>query len=328
VKEPLSELALIAVGGTITTVSSNSLDLAAYHETGVKLGAGDLLGRFPEVAGVAVVEPVEFGKGSSTDLTENDWIGLAPLVEGLLERKSGVVILHGTNTIEETAYFLDLCLDSDRPVVLVGAMRPISAISADAGLNLVRALQVAASPRAVGAGVVVMVGERIYPARDVTKTSTWSVDAFRGGNLGPIGFVAPDGEVVIDRTARRSPTLPPPGRGEFPRVDIVMSHVGADGTLIDAAVAAGARGIVSAGAGAGRITKSEGAALQRAVEAGVVVCLSSRVESAWVAPTPSTVASGFVAGRGLPPWKARILLAMALTRTDAATEIQAIFDQS
>jgi L-asparaginase len=328
VKQRLSELALIGVGGTITTVAADSLDLAGYHESGLKLGAGDLLDQFPEAGRVAAVEAIEFREASSTDLTDSDWIELVALVNSLREGKSGVVILHGTNTIEETAYFLDLCLDTETPVVLAGAMRPISALSSDAGMNLVRALQVAASLRTVGSGVVVMVGEKFYPARHVTKTSTWSGDAFRGGNWGPLGFVAPDGEVVIERTERRGLTFLPPGRDEMPRVDIVMSHVGADGALIDAAVTAGARGIVSAGAGAGRTTKSEWAALERAVEAGVAVCLSSRVESAWTTPTPGTLASGFVAGRGLPPWKARILLALALTRTAVATEIQALFDQS
>jgi len=323
----LPSVALVLAGGTIVTVSSSRLDMATYHETGQRESAADLLARLPELASIATVEPVEFRRISSTSITVADWIELRELVASLVERHDGVVLAHGTNTLEETAYFLDLCLESEQPVVVVGAMRPLSALSSDAPLNLVRAVQVAGSPDAAGQGVLVAFNEKIFLARDVVKTSSQQVEGFGAPDAGPIGFVDSTGRVTIDRQRkRRGPGFNLGSVDELLRVDVVMSHVGADGVLIDAAVAAGARGIVIAGTGAGRYTPLEKEALARAARAGVVVCRSSRVASGNVVPTPGT--AGFVAGRGLAPWKARLLLSLALTRTDDPREIQLLFDQA
>jgi len=327
--EGLPRVALVLAGGTIGTVGSSRIDLATYHETGQRESAADLLARLPELASIAAVEAVEFRRGSSNALTVEDWIELHELIESLLRRLDGVVLAHGTNTLEETAYFLDLSLADERPVVVVGAMRPLSALSSDAPLNIVRAVQVAVSPQAFGHGVLVAMNERIFLARDVVKTSSQWLDAFRAPDAGPIGFVDTTGKVTIDRQRRRpGPHFDLESVRELPRVDVVVSYVGADGALIDAAVAAGARGIVSAGMGAGRPTPLEEEALAQVARAGVVVCRSSRVGSGTVVPTPGTVAQGFVAARGLVPWKARLLLLLALTRTSDSGEIQLLFDQA
>lgn len=327
--EGVPRVALVLAGGTIGTIGSSPLDFSSYHETGRRQSASDLVEELPELSKVAEIEPIDFRRVSSTALTIADWLDLLRLVDSLGSRVDGVVVAHGTNTLEETAYFLDLSLADQSPVVFVGAMRPWSGLSSDAPLNLLRAVQVAASPAAVGHGVLVSMDERIFLARDISKASTQGLAAFGAPNAGPIGFIDAEGSVVIDR--RR--TLP---RVEFdvssasdlPRVDIVVSHIGADGLLIDAAVAGGAKGIVSAGTGSGRPTPLEEEALRRAVDAGVVVCRSSRVGSGSVVPTPASVAAGFVAARDQVPWKARLLLSLALTTTDDPEEIQGVFDRA
>ena len=170
---------------------------------------------------------------------------------------------------------------SDRPVVLTGAMRPASALSGDGPLNLVNAVRVAASPQARGLGTLVVLDDTIHGARDVTKSDTMRVSAFRDGASGPLGWVDGDGRIVLGHLPARGRSLEGSFAGvdlrALPRVDIVVSYQGADGVLVDAAVAAGARGIVSAGTGAGYPTPGEVEALERAAAAGVVVCQASRV---------------------------------------------------
>ena len=213
---------------------------------------------------VATVEEVPFRRLPSHALQSADWLELGTRIKGLfdIDRADGVVITHGTNTIEETAYFLTLTLKTDRPVVLVGAMRPASALSADGDLNLLNAVRVAANVESRGHGVMVVLNDTIHSARDVTKTATFRVQTFQGRDLGPIGFADTDGAVVFYHGSDRRHTL----QSEFdirrltelPRVDVVVSYVGADGALIDAVVAAGARGIVSAGTGGGRLDAAGG----------------------------------------------------------------------
>jgi L-asparaginase len=242
-----------------------------------------------------------------------------------------LVVTHGTNTLEETAYFLHLTVGSRKPVVLTGAMRPFNALGTDGPLNLLRAIQVAAAAESRGYGVLVVMNDTIHGARDVTKRGTYRVDAFRSPGHGPLGTADADGEVVFQhrpvRVSVDGPAFDVDGLADLPRVDIVTSHVGADGVFVDAAVAVGAQGIVSAGTGAGRPTPSEEAALERAVAAGVVVCQASRVGRGRVSAAPGLVARGMVAAGDLPPWKARILLSLALTRTGDPSEIQQLFDR-
>jgi L-asparaginase len=327
----LPRVALIATGGTIDSVGADRLDLSAYLETGRRLGEGELLAGLPELATIATVTRVPFRRMPAHAMTDTDVADLQELAAGLLHRDQadGVVITHGTNTLEETAYTLHLTTPSDRPIVITGAMRPASALSADGPLNLVNAVRVAAAEAANGLGTLVIMDDTIHGARDVTKTSTSRTDAFQDPGAGPLGRIDGDGRVVIThRPARAHPVegLASDALRELPRVDVVLSYLGGDGALIDVAVAAGARGIVSAGFGAGHTTPAELEALERAANAGVVICQSSRVGSGRVVRTPSLTGRGWVAADDLQPWKARILLRLAMTLSRDPDALQAIFD--
>jgi len=329
----LPHVALIITGGTIESVGKDRLDLAWYIEAGKRLNSGELLAQLPELNSIARVEEVPFRRLPSHALVDRDWLDMLRSIHAIFDdnKADGIVITHGTNTIEETAYFLNLTLKTDRPVVLVGSMRPSSAISADGYLNLLNAVKVAADPNSRGRGCLLVMNDTIYSGRDVTKTATYRVQAFQGRDLGPLGFADADGRIVYYHQTAKKHTV----QTEFdardlqslPRVDVVVSYVGADGKMIEAAAAAGAKGIVSAATGAGRPTPAEDEAFDRVYkEKNVIMCLCSRVGSGRVARSPGLARRGFVAGDNLQPWKARVLLALALTKTKDANEIQRMFD--
>jgi L-asparaginase len=326
-------VALILTGGTIDSVGVDRLDLAWYIEANKRLGEGELLAQLPELATIASVREIPFRRLPSQALVDADWLDLVRKIHAIFDQgeADGIVITHGTNTLEETAYFLNLVLKTDKPVVLVGSMRPASAISADGYLNVVNAVRVAADPSSRGRGCLVVMNDTIFNGRDVTKTSTYRVEAFRSRDLGPLGFADADGKVVYYHSPARKHTIETEfdlrSMQSLPRVDIVLSYVGADATMIEAAAKAGAKGIVSAATGAGRPTPREDAAFDRAyAEKKVVMCLCSRVASGRVVRSPGLAKRGFVAADNLPPWKARILLALALAKTNDADEIQRMFD--
>ena len=328
----LPRVSVFLTGGTIDSVGVDRLDLAWYIEANNRLGPGELLARIPEANAVAQVREFPFRRLSSHAMRNPDWIELGQAIQGLFDRDEadGVVITHGTNTIEETAYFLNLTLKSDRPVVVVGSMRPSSGLSTDADLNLLNAIRVASSPASRGRGTLVVLNDTIHGARDVTKTATYRVQTFDDRDLGPLGYADADGRVVYYHSPARRHTPDTPfdirQLTDLPRVDVVLSYVNADGVMVDAAVAAGARGIVSAGTGAGRPTPLEEAALERASAQGVMICQSSRVGSGRVVRAPALVKRGWVAADNLVPWKARLLLALALSQTSDPAEIQRLFD--
>jgi L-asparaginase len=324
---------LILTGGTIDSVGADRLDLAWYNETGKRLDEGALLANLPELARIATVQEFPFRRLYSHALVDKDWLELVRKIHAIFDadRADGVVITHGTNTLEETAYFLNLALKTDKPVVLVGSMRPSSAISADGYLNLFNAVRVVADPQSRGRGCLVVMNDTIYSGRDVTKNATYRVDAFQSRDLGPLGFADADGKVVYYHQPVRRHTVDTEfdvrSISSLPRVDIVLSYVGADGVMIEAAAKAGAKAIVSAATGAGKPTPAEDDTFDRVhKEHGVLVCLCSRVVSGRVARSPGLARRGFVAGDNLPPWKARILLSLALTKTQDLDDIQRMFD--
>jgi L-asparaginase len=325
-------VALIFTGGTIDSVGVDRLDLAWYIEAGKRLADGELVARVPELEQVAEVTEIPFRRLPSQSIKDGDLFDLVALIDGIFERDEadGVVITHGTNTLEETAYFLHLTVKRDRPVVIVGAMRPSSAISADGYLNLLNGVRVAGDLASRGMGVLVVLNDTIHSARDVTKTATYRVETFQGRDLGPLGYADNDGRVLYYHRPVRPHTMATEfdvrGGGELPRVDVVVSYLGADGVMIDAAVAAGARGIISAGTGAGRPTPAEDAALERAAAAGVLVAQGTRVGSGRTVRSPGLVRRGWVATDNLQPWKARILLRLALARTADPAEVQRMVD--
>lgn len=327
-----TRVAVLLAGGTLTAVGRNRLDLASYIETGKRLDPGEMLGALPELSAIAAIEEVIFPTANSHALRHADWLALLNKIHQLFDddQCDALVLGHGTNTLEETAYFLNLTLRTDRPVVMVGSMRPSSGLSTDGFLNVLNAVRVAASPGSVGKGVLVILNDTIFAARGVTKASTYRVNAFADRDYGPIGYADADGTVVWRRQEERLHSVATEfdvrDLDDLPRVDIVTSHIGADGTLIDAAVRAGTRGIVSAGTGAGRPTPDEDQALDIATSRGVVVCQASRVGSGRVAPSVAFDRRRIVTAGDLVPWKARILLSLALTVTTDVASIRRMFD--
>jgi L-asparaginase len=328
------KVALISTGGTITSISHvGELDLYEYTTSGNRMSAEEMLEKFPHAGTVADVIPVNFERLPSTALGFKQWRELVLRIEDLVRQVpdlAGVAILHGTATIEETAYALNLTLKTDIPVVITGAQRPASAVSTDAALNMYNAVRVAASPQARGMGVLVCLNDEINAARDVTKTSTGRLQTFRTPDFGALGHADGDRVVFYRRPLRRcAPDTPFDIRelAEFPRVDIAYSHADSDGTAVRAFVAAGARGIVGAAYVPGLLSPQESAAMKLAVDQGVVVVLSSRGGSGRVFGPEKVRNLGFLRADNLTPQKARILLGMALTRTRDPAQIQAIFDE-
>ncbi len=202
-------VAVIGTGGTISGVGRHSLDLYEYMDFGRRQEADELVARFAEVSAAADVIPVRFRAISSAAVSTSDWLALNEAVHEVVTREGvdGVVITHGTATLEETAYFLNLTLKVGRPVVLVGSQRPSNALSSDAGMNLLNAVRVAVAPEAVGLGVLVLLNDEIQAAREVSKTSTYRLETFQSRDLGMLGYADPDGRVVIYRcpARRRAP---------------------------------------------------------------------------------------------------------------------------
>ena len=322
----------IGCGGTISSIGASSTDVLDYPDFGRKLPIEEVLGRHTEVAAIADVLAVPFRSVGSSAIGPSEWLELAGTIHRVVaERPSmrGFVVPHGTATLEETAYFLHLVLKTDKTVVLVGAQRPASALSSDAGMNLLGAVRAAIDPAAAGLGVLVALNDEIQSAREATKTSTYRLQTFRSPDFGALGHIDGDGVRIYRRPARRHAP-----HTEFdvaqiehlPRVDIAYSYGGADGTVIDALVMAGARGIVSAGLAPGIPAPLERTAIERAAKAGVVVVQASRAGSGRVARRRYLREAGIVGADNLNPQKARILLMLALTRSSDADDIQRMFD--
>jgi L-asparaginase len=328
----LPSIAVIGTGGTISSLGASSLDVLDYPDFGLKLSAEALLDRFPETRLVANPVPVTIRQVGSTDIGPTEWLELRALIHKIARDEpatAGFVITHGTATLEETAFFLNLTLAVSQPVVLVGAQRPASALGTDAGMNLVNALRVAGSEAAHGKGVLVLLNDEINAARDVVKTSTYRVQTFRSFDFGALGHVDGDGvhfyRAPLGAHMPDGPFATSGLNDPLPRVDIIYSYAGADGALVDAAVATGARGLISAGFAPGSPTPDQRAAFERALKAGVVVVQCTRAASGRVAPRRRLRESGIVAGEDLSPQKARILLMLALTTTTGRAAIQQLF---
>lgn len=327
------KVALIGTGGTISLAARHSRDVYEYMEFGERQDAGQILARFPEIADVADVRPVDFRALSSASVTPADWLDLAACIDRLdasPDAPDGIVVTHGTATLEETAYFLNLTLKTSRPVVVAGAQRPLDTIGSDAGMNLLNAVEVAAAPEARGLGVLVLLNEEIQAAREVTKTSTNRLETFRSPDLGMLGYADADGRVAIYRRPARchapDTVFDVRGRRSLPRVDIVPVYAGADAVALDAYLSAGADGLVIAGLAPGLATPAIGQAMAAARSAGVLVVQSTRAGSGRVLRRTSMRELGIVAADNLTPQKARVLAMLALTVTDDPERVQEMFD--
>ncbi|MFX1761931.1 asparaginase [Paraburkholderia sp. A1RI-2L] len=326
----LPRVAVLATGGTIAGSAPDAANTAGY-QAGV-IGVAQLLAAVPGLDALARIQAEQVASVDSKDMSFALWSALAQRVNELLadDDIDAVVITHGTDTLEETAYFLHLTVKSRKPVILTAAMRPASALSADGPLNLLNAVALAASGQATGRGVLVAFNNRIHCARDVIKISTYAVDAFQSPEIGALGWVQ-DGRVEFQRRALRAHTVDAPfnADGQWPQVEIVTSYAGATRIAVDALVSAGVRGIVVAGTGNGSIHTTLQQALAEAAARGVAVVRASRVGSGHVMHNGAAKDDvlGFVSAGTLNPYKARVLLMLALAAgTSGKAALQSVFD--
>ena len=330
-KSPLPSIVVLATGGTIAGAAAS--DVQAGYTSG-QVGVEQLLAAVPQAKKLANLRGEQISNIGSQDMNDDVWLKLAKRINELaaMQDVNGIVITHGTDTIEETAYFLNLVVKSKKPVVLTAAMRPSTALSADGPLNFYNAVAVAANKEAAGRGVLVVVNDWIHGASSLTKTSTTAVQTFLSPLSGLIGTVA-----YGDAEFYRGPVGKNTTTSEFsldkitslPRVDIVMAYENMDGALIDAAVAAGAKGVVIAGVGNGNMTKAALDALAAQAKKGIVCVRSSRVTTGRVGRNVEVDDDklGLVASLDLNPQKARVLLRLALSQTKDPKQIQRMFDE-
>ena len=327
----MANIKILATGGTIA--GSAQLSTATTGYKAGALGIDELLNAVPEIKDFANVTGEQICSIDSKDMTDDIWLKLAARINEIFARDDvdGIVITHGTDTLEETAYFLNLTVHSSKPVVLTGAMRPATAISADGSMNLLNAVRVAASPESIGKGVLVALNDEINSAREVTKTNTLTLSTFKSPEIGLLGYVNA-GTPEFYRMSTRRHTINSEfnlrGIKNLPHVKIIYGHAGDDGIFVDAAIRAAVDGIVYAGTGNGSIHAHAEKFLARATSKGIVVVRSSRVGGGTVIPAEkSYVDNKFLDGDNLSPQKARILLQLALTKTKNLSEIQRMFKQ-
>jgi len=324
-------IVIVATGGTIAGAAESTTS-AGYRSGAVAVDT--LIAAVPQMKKFADVTGVQVSSVGSQDMNDELWVKLAVEVNTLLRRPDvdGVAITHGTDTMEETAYFLNLVIKSEKPVVMTGSMRPSTGLSADGPLNIYNAVGVASDPRAAGRGVLVVVNDDIHGARAITKRHTTDVETFVSPEAGLIGVCLFDDREFVRSPVRAHTSATPfavePGQ-TLPRVDIIYAHAGMSPDLIDAAVANGSKGLVIAGVGDGNMTSFAVEAVKRAIAKGVVVVRSSRVGEGIIRRNIELDddALGTVASMELNPSKSRVLLKLALTQTSDAKKVQAFFDK-
>ena len=321
---------VIATGGTISNLGNDQ------RRTG-----DELVQAIPRLADIARITVEQFSNVASGSITVAMWRQLAGRIrelQGGPDAPAGFVITHGTDTMEETAYFLSLTVGGCTPVVLTGAMRQAGAVGADGPANLLNAVRVVAAPLSRGRGTMLLMHDEIFAARDVTKSNTTRLDAFSAPFAGDLGIADPDTIVYTRGSADPSASCKPPlfdvgTMGALPRVDVAYAYIDADSVAVDAFVAAGAQGIVMAGVGRGGSTPGLGRALRRATEHGVMVVVSNRtgsgrVDTDYDAARMAALPAGsgaFLGADDLNPQKARVLLMLALGAHLDAAGIQTLF---
>ena len=324
---------LVATGGTIS------------NRTGGRLSAEELVKSMPGIERYAQPEFEQFSNLASSELTLDQWVALARRLNEIFTAEpdiAGLVVTSGTDTLEELAYFLDLTVRSDKPVVVVGSMRNPSTLGYEGAANLLEGFRVAAAADARGKGVLVVLNDEINAAREVTKTDALRLNTFQSRSYGILGVVDADRVAFYRATLKRHTA-----KSEFdiasvtklPRVDVILVYQGADGDLIRAAADAGAKGIVIAGAGAGATSGTQQAGIDYAMKKGVFVVTTTRAGSGRIAAgrggrgrggaaePPTEEVRRRIAGEDLAPVKARVLLMLALTRTTDPADIQRMFSE-
>ena len=320
---------LIATGGTIAMM------IDPVKKAPVPAISGeDLLATVPEIAKVARIEVQNLANVPSAYMDPERWVELRKAVVEALARPevAGVIVSHGTDTLEETAYFLDLTIQSEKPIVLIGAQRNASEPDFDGPRNLLNAARICVSPEATGKGVMIALNNQINAAREVIKTHTSDVESFKSGDYGLLGNVDHDRVVFYRAPLRRQHIAL--RQDKLPYVEIVAMYGGAKGTLLRAACDAGARGIVIQALGWGNVNVPMYEALEEAIARGIPLVISTRVPNGRVLPVygfkgggNTTRELGAIFADNLPPHKARILLMLALQSTSRAEDIQGLFDK-
>jgi L-asparaginase len=325
----LPSVKVLATGGTIAGAQASATDY------GYKSGAYDvnsLLSAVPNLDKLAVITGEQVASIGSQDMNDEIWLKLAKRVNAVLAEPGtdGVLITHGTDTLEETGYFLALVTSSTKPVVMVGSMRPATAISADGPGNIYNGVAVVTNPGAKGKGALIVLNDEIHYARNVVKTNTTSVQTFVSINRGPAGVVN-TGKVQwfepMDRKVGAATGFSVDALDQLPRVDVIYAHANMSADLIDAAIKNGAKGLVIAGVGDGNMTTPALDVLTKAAKSGVVVVRSTRLPSGITLRNNEVNddEKGFVASGELNPAKSRVLLQLALTQTNDPVRIQKMF---
>jgi L-asparaginase len=323
----LPQVKLFTTGGTIQSRASNRDKMMEYTD-GRKVEPQELLDELPELKAIAQMSYLEISNVGTPHLHNTEQqLQLAKAINEWLARPeaAGAVVTHGTAMLEETAYYLNLVVKSDKPVVVVGSMHPWSAISRDGPMNLYNAVRVAADPKARGQGVMVLLNDEIDAARDVTKNNTYRVDTFVSRDLGPLGYADSDRVVFYRKSLKRNTA-----KTEFdvsalttlPKVDIVYAYQDADRAPIDALVAAGSKGIVLDDS-----ADTFPDATKAGQAKGVVFVQSDRKGSGRVVLSEKAAGKGLVTADNLNAQKSRILLRLALTKTSDPKEIQRMFNE-
>lgn len=325
----MKNIAIIGVGGTISGAGDSAIG-AKYSAS--KLAIDKVVGNAGDITKLANIRAEQLMQVGSEDLNNVLWLKIAKRVNEVLSRGDvdGVVITHGTDTLEETAYFLNLVVKSKKPVVLVGAMRPSTSLSADGPMNLYNAVAVASSDVAFGKGVLVVFNDNIFAARDVTKAHTTNPAAFQSNNFAAIGYVN-YGKTEIYYSPSRIHTTQSifdvRKLNELPKVDIIYAYANHEGSVIDQLIASGAKAIIVASVGDGNIYKDSLQKLITAKKQGIFVVKSARTGAGVVFPNVEIDDDGFgfVTADNLNPQKARILMMLALTKTQNLEKIKKIF---
>ena len=318
------KIIVLATGGTIAGVGEAGK--TAGYIPGA-LTAEELLFAVPQLAEVAPIEAIQICNVNSDDITAEVWLTLANKINELADDPDvkGFVITHGTDTMEETAYFLNLTVKTNKPVVLTGSMRPATSISADGPMNLYEAVCVAASDEAVGKGVLIVFSDRIFAARSVTKTSTYNVMAISAGEMGAIGVVRDKMVFLYESPSKKHTTeteFDITGLTALPKVSILYFSVDADPELLRFS-AEHADGLVIAGAGAGEFSKEW---IEVINGLSIPVVISSRIDDG-VITRDNLLCGNTVAANNLPPQKAAILLRLALTGDVSQEYLERLFLQ-
>jgi L-asparaginase len=329
-QQEIPSVVILATGGTIAGAAATGTQ-SGYTSGAVTIDA--MLAAVPGIDKLAAVKGEQISNVGSQDMSFDILLKLAKRINELGRNADvdGIVITHGTDTMEESAYFLNLTVKTDKPVVLVGSMRPSTAVSADGPLNLYNAIAVASDPQARGRGVLVVMNDEIHAAHSLTKMSTTAVETFMSPGRGLVGTSHYGKQDYFN-----SPTWKHTTQSEFdvsavtklPRVDVLFACADMSSDLIDAAVAKGAKGVVIAGVGNGNMNKASVDAAEKAAKKGVVVVRSSRVPTGLVGRNVELDDDklGFVASNELNPQKARILLSLALLKQRSPADIQRLFE--